>query len=143
MATSKNDLITLADLADLGVDVTGDAGTKAQAWITYVSNYLRLIAQNNGINLDEKLEDDKNNSQGVYTSVVKMVVANAVMRANAKNVDFPDATMYSQSATPYSEMVNYGTNATQEAYFKQKELNLLGFRNVSGRRQVSVLRGVR
>ena len=143
MATSKNDLITLADLEALGVDVTGDAGTKAQAWITYVSNYLRLIAQNNNINLDEKLEDDKNNSQGVYTSVVKMVVANAVMRANAKNVDFPDATMYSQSATPYSEMVNYGTNATQEAYFKQKELDLLGFRNISGKRQISVLRGVR
>lgn len=142
MAT-KNDLITLSDLEALGVDVTGDAGTKAQAWITFVSNYLRLIAQNNNINLDEKLEDDKNNGGGVYNSVVQMVVANAVMRANAKNVEMPDATMYSQSATPYSEMVNYGTNATQEAYFKQKELALLGFRNLSGKQQVSVLRGVR
>ncbi len=143
MAANKNDLITLADLEALGVDVEGDAGTKAQAWITYVSNYLRLVAQNNNINLDEKLEDDKNNGQGVYTSTVKMVVANAVMRANAKSVEYPDATMYSQSASPYSEMVNYGTNATQEAYFKQKELALLGFRNISGRRQINILRGVR
>lgn len=143
MAANKNDLITLADLEALGVDVEGDAGTKAQAWITYVSNYLRLVAQNNNINLDEKLEDDKNNGQGVYTSTVKMVVANAVMRANAKSVEYPDATMYSQSASPYSEMVNYGANATQEAYFKQKELALLGFRNISGRRQINILRGVR
>lgn len=143
MAANKTDLITLADLEALGVDVEDDAGTKAQAWITYVSNYLRLVAQNNNINLDEKLEDDKNNGQGVYTSTVKMVVANAVMRANAKNVEYPDATMYSQSASPYSEMVNYGTNATQEAYFKQKELALLGFRNISGRRQINILRGVR
>ena len=142
MAT-KNDLITLSDLADLGVDVTGEAGTKAQAWITYVSNYLRLIAQNNNVNLDEKLEDDRTNGQGVFTSTVKMVVSNAVMRANAKPVDYPDATMYSQSATPYSEMVNYGKNATQEAYFKQRELALLGFRSISGKSQFSVLRGVR
>lgn len=143
MAASKNDLITLDDLEDLGVDVTGDAGTKAQAWITYVSNYLRLIAQNNNVNLDEKLEDDKNNGQGVYTSTVKMVVANAVMRANAKPVEFPDATMYSQSASPYSEMVNYGANATQEAFFKQRELDLLGFQNISGKSQITLLRGVR
>ena len=143
MAANKNDLITLADLAALGVDVTGDAGDKAQAWITYVSNYLRLVAQNNNINLDEKLEDDKYNGRGVYTSTVKMVVANAVMRANAKPVEMPDATMYSQSASPYSEMVNYGSNATQEAYFKQKELALLGFKNLSGRRQINILRGVR
>lgn len=143
MAANKNDLITLADLAALGVDVEGDAGTKAQAWITYVSNYLRLVAQNNNVNLDEKLEDDKYNGRGVYTSTVKMVVANAVMRANAKPVEMPDATMYSQSASPYSEMVNYGSNATQEAYFKQKELALLGFKNLSGRRQINILRGVR
>ena len=143
MAANKNDLITLAELEALGVDVDGDAGTKAQAWITYVSNYLRLIAQNNNVNLDERLEDDKNNGQGVYTSTVKMVVANAVMRVNAKPVDYPDATMYSQSASPYSEIVNYGSNATQEAYFKQKELALLGFRNISGRHQINILRGVR
>lgn len=143
MAATNNDLITLNDLAALGVDVTGDAGTKAQAWITYVSNYLRLIAQNNNINLDEKLEDDKTNGQGVYTSTVKMVVANAVMRANAKPVEFPDATMYSQSASPYSEMVNYGSGATQEAFFKQRELDLLGFQNISGKSQITLLRGVR
>ena len=141
MATD-NDLITLDDLEDLGVDVTGDAGTKAQAWITYVSNYLRVIASNNGYNLDEKLNIDDAGG-GQYRSVVKMVVANAVMRANAKPVEFPDATMYSQSATPYSEMVNYGSNATQEAFFKQRELELLGFRNISGKKQITVLRGVR
>lgn len=140
----KTDLITLSDLAALGVDVTSEAdATKASKWITYVSDFLRLIALNNGVNLDEKLEDDRTNSDGVYGGVVKMVVSNAVMRAIARNVDVPDAVMYSQSATPYSETVNYGAIASQDAYFKHKELELLGFASLSGKRKIGVLRGVR
>lgn len=137
------DLITLEDLEDLGVDTTGDAGTKAGKWITFVSNYLRLIARNNHVDLDQKLKEDQVGGDGVFTSVVKMVVSNAVMRASAKPVEAPDATMWSQSATPYSEMVNYGSNATQEAYFKHKELELLGFASLSGKSRIGVIRGLR
>lgn len=144
MASSKTDLISLDDLANLGVDITDEeAARKAQTWITLVSNYLRLIARNNRINLDQRLFEDQTGGDGVYTSVVKMVVSNAVMRANAKPVEIPDAISYSQRANPYSESVNYGANATLDAYFKQKELDLLGFKSIGGKQQVSILRGVR
>lgn len=140
---SSTDLITLADLEALGVDTSGEAGIKAEKWITMVSNYLRLIARNNHVNLDQKLNEDAIGGDFVYTNAVKMVVSNAVMRAVAKPVEVPDAVSYSLRANPYAETVNYGSNATMDAYFKQKELNLLGFKNLSGRNQVSVLRGVR
>lgn len=137
------DLITLEDLADLGVELdTEDQQTKAQAWIHYVSAYIRVIADNNGINLDQKLAIE-DAAGGAYRKVIEMVVANAVMRANAKSVEMPDATMYSQSATPYSEMVNYGANATADAYFKKKELDLLGFGSISGRKSINLIRGIR
>lgn len=142
MATT--DLITLQDLEDLGVDVSGEeSATKAQKWITFVSNYLRVIARNNNIDLDQKLKENAVGGDGSYTSVVQMVVGNAVMRANAKPVEIPDAISYSQSANPYAESVNYGANATQDAYFKQKELALLGFKNLSGRKGIGLIRGVR
>lgn len=142
--SQDTDLITIEDLQALGVDLSDEASiTKAQKWITYVSNYLRLIARNNGVNLDEKLKQDAVGGDGTFSSVVQMVVSNAVMRANAKSVEVPDAVMYSQSATPYSETVNYGANATQDAYFKQKELNLLGFASLSGQRSIGLIRGIR
>lgn len=141
MAT-PNDLIELDDLEDLGLDVsTEQARTTASAWITYVSNYLRLIARNNGINLDAKLLADRA-SGGAYTSVVKMVVANAVMRANATDPQMPDVTQFSQSASPYSESFSINS-AIKDAYFKNKELELLGFSSISGNPQITVMRGVR
>lgn len=143
VATSPNDLITIEDLEALGLDLTLKSDQeKAQAWITYVSNYLILVARNNGVNLRLKiLQDDQ--LGGTYSSVVKMVVCNAVLRANATNVEIPDATQYAQTATPYSESISYGSAATKEAFFKQKELQLLGFNDVGGKPQFSVLRGVR
>ena len=144
MSAAKTDLITIEDLEELGVELTDEGNiAKAQKWITYVSNYLRLIARNNGVNLDEKLKEDRVGGDGTFSSVVQMVVSNAVMRANAKPVEIPDAVSYSQSATPYAESVNYGANATQDAYFKQKELALLGFSSISGRRSIGLIRGIR
>lgn len=143
-STPTTDLITINDLIDLGADLEDEAAQqKAQKWITFVSNYLRLIARNNHVDLDQKLYEDQVGGDGVFTSVVQMVVSNAVMRANSKPVEIPDAVSYSQSATPYAESVNYGANATQDAYFKQKELNLLGFNNISGKRQIGIIRGIR
>lgn len=143
-STPTTDLITIDNLIELGVDLEDEgARKKAQKWITFVSNYLRLIARNNHVNLDQKLYEDSVGGDGVFTSVVQMVVSNAVMRANSKPVEIPDAVSYSQTATPYAESVNYGANATQDAYFKQKELNLLGFSNLSGKRQIGIIRGIR
>lgn len=141
MATS-NDLITLDDLETLGLDLdTEQAQTAASAWITYVSNYLRLIARNNGVNLDAKIAADRA-SGGPFQSVVKMAVANAVMRANATNPEMPDVTQFSQSASPYSESFSVNSQI-KDAYFKNKELELLGFDSIGGKSQITILRGVR
>ena len=138
----NNDLITLADLQALGLD-TDDAtvAAKASKWITFVSNQLLLIAANNGVNLKQKIKMDEQVG-GYFAESVKMVVCNAVLRANATNIEAPDATQYSQAATPYSESFSWNP-ATREAYFKHKELELLGLENISGKSQLTVLRGVR
>lgn len=139
---NPNDLIKIDDLRDLGVDITTDEDVaKAAKWITYASNFLRVIATNNGVNLDEKLKID-DAAGGQYRSVVEMVISNAVVRGFSKNVEVPDATQWSQSATPYSESFTVPSGGS-EAYFKTKELQLLGFHSISGRGQMSIMRGVR
>lgn len=140
--TNPNDLITIDDLRAMGVEiVTADDEARAAKWITYASNYLRVIATNNGYNLGEKLKID-DAAGGQYRSVVEMVVSNAALRGYSRNLQVPDATQWSQAATPYSESYSLPAGAS-EAYFKQKELKLLGFDTVSGKGQMSVLRGVR
>lgn len=139
---NANDFITVADLSDLGVEIRDEADTlRAEKWITYVSNYLRVIATNNGINIDEKLKID-NAAGGQYRSVLQMVVSNAVIRGYSRNTEVPDATQWSQSATPYSESFSIPAVNT-EAYFKAKELKVLGFQSISGRGQMSIMRGAR
>ncbi len=139
---NSNDFITVSDLSDLGVEIQDEEDTlRAEKWITYVSNYLRVIATNNGINIDEKLKID-DAAGGQYRSVVEMVVSNAVIRGYARNTTVPDATQWSQSATPYSESFSI-PSASTEAYFKAKELKVLGFQSISGRGQMSIMRGAR
>lgn len=139
----NTDLITLEDLGAIGIDIEGDAGIKVGKWITYVSNYLRIIARNNHVDLDERLKLDDAGGDGSYRSVVEMIIANAVARAVNKPVSIPDAVSYSIAANPYSESVNYGANATKDAYFTNKELSLLGFRNLSGKKSIGLIRGIR
>lgn len=141
MATT-NDLITLDDLKALGLNTDDETvAAKASKWITFVSNQLLLIAANNGINLKQKVKMDELQG-GYFAESVKMVVCNAVLRANATNIEAPDATRYSQAATPYSESFSWNP-ASREAYFKHKELELLGLENISGKSQITALRGVR
>lgn len=139
----NNDFITLGDLEDLGLDLsTEEAQTKAQAWISYASSFLRQIARNNGVDIDLKIALDQS-SGGFYLNTVKMVVSKSVLRANSVNVEIPDATRYAQTATPYSESISYGNASPGEVFFKQKELQLLGFKSVDGKPTFSALRGVR
>lgn len=136
-------LITIQDLEALGLDVsTTDAATKASKWIDYASAYLRQIARNNGVDLDYKITLDTATG-GTFGEVVKMVVSNAVLRANSMNVEMPDASRYSQAASPYSETISFGNATPSEAFFKNKELKLLGFSSVDGRPTFGVLKGVR
>lgn len=142
MASENNNLIAIEDLEALGLDTTDPTTrAKAEAWIEYASNYIRLIAINNGVDLDTKLQIDVQGG-GVYASVLKMVLANSVMRAASTIVEAPDATQFSQTASPYSETVHFAAGHN-EAFFKKRELELLGFNSISGKGQFSVLRGVR
>lgn len=114
---------------------------RAEVLLLQASNYLRQIAYNNGQDIDDNIIADPT---GVYEANVQMVVAASVQRSIASPIDMvPDASQWSQSASPYSESVSFGTNISATLYFKDKELKLLGLGSVSGRVGISLMRGVR
>lgn len=120
-----------------------ELGEKARAEVLLLqaSNYLRQIAYNNGQDIDDNINADPT---GVYEANVQMVVATSVQRSIASPIDMvPDSSQWSQSASPYSESVSFGTNISSTLYFKDKELKLLGLGSVSGRLGISLMRGVR
>lgn len=141
MEPAKTSLATVADLEAAWKPLTTDEVTRAQTLLLQSSNYLRQIAYNNGKDIDDNIAADPT---GVYEANVKMVVVSSVQRSLASPVDMmPDASQFSQSASPYSESMSFTGNVSATLYFKDKELKLLGLRSVSGRLGVSVLRGVR
>lgn len=141
MEPAKTSLATVADLEAAWKPLTTDEVTRAQTLLLQSSNYLRQIAYNNGKDIDDNIAADPT---GVYEANVKMVVVSSVQRSLASPVDMmPDASQFSQSASPYSESMSFTGNVSATLYFKDKELKLLGLGSVSGRLGVSVLRGVR
>ena len=142
MATpSETSFATVADLEASWRILSGDESVRAQSLLLQASNYLRQIAYNNGKDLDDNINADPT---GVYGANVKMVVTSAVQRSLASPVDMmPEASQWSQSATPYSESMSFSGNVSSTLYFKDKELKLLGLGSVSGRVGISVWRGVR
>lgn len=142
MATlSETSLATVADLEAAWKPLTADEAARAEVLLLQASNYLRQIAINNGRDIDDNIIADPT---GVYGANVKMVVTSAVQRSIASPVDMmPDASQWSQSASPYSESMSFTGNVSSTLYFKDKELKLLGLGSVSGNLGISVLRGVR
>lgn len=142
MATpSETSFATVADLEAAWKPLTADEEARAEVLLLQASNYLRQIAINNGRDIDDNIIADPS---GVYGANVKMVVASAVQRSIASPVDMmPDASQWSQSASPYSESMSFTGNVSSTLYFKDKELKLLGLGSVSGNLGISVLRGVR
>lgn len=141
MQPANNSLATVEDLEAAWKPLTPDEISRADTLLLQASNYLRQIAYNNGKDIDDNIEGDPT---GVYGANVKMVVTSAVQRSLASPVDMmPDASQFSQSASPYSESMSFSGNVSATLYFKDKELKLLGLGSVSGRLGVSVLRGVR
>lgn len=140
-APSETSFATVADLESSWKDLTIDERARAEVLLLQASNYLRQIAYNNSQDLDDNINADPT---GVYEANVKMVVMAAAQRSLASPVDMmPDASQWSQSASPYSESMSFGSNISGSLYFKDKELKLLGLGSVSGRVGISVLRGVR
>ena len=142
MATpSETSFATVADLEAAWKPLTADEEARAEVLLLQASNYLRQIAINNGRDIDDNIIADPS---GVYGANVKMVVTSAVQRSIASPVDMmPDASQWSQSASPYSESMSFTVNVSSTLYFKDKELKLLGLGSVSGNLGISVLRGVR
>lgn len=138
---SETSYATVTELMASWKPLTVDEQARAEVLLLQSSNYLRQIAYNNDQDIDDNILAD---STGVYEANVKMVVMAAAQRSLASPIDMmPDATQWSQSATPYSESMSFGTNISATLYFKDKELKLLGLSSVSGRLGVGVLRGVR
>lgn len=138
---ASESLATVAELEAAWKTLTLDEQARAEVLLLQASNYLRQIASNNNMDLDDNIEADQT---GVYEANVKMVVLSSVQRAVASPIDMmPDATQWSQSATPYSESMSFMGNSSSTLYFKDKELKLLGLGSVSGNLGISVLRGVR
>lgn len=145
MATQKLSQTSLAQVSDLEaswkpLDIRSDQ-TRAEVLLLQASNYLRQIAFNNGKDLDDMIKADPT---GVYGANVRLVLVSAVQREMTSPVDMmPDASQWSQSASPYSESMSFSGNVTSTIYFKDKELKLLGLGSVSGKVSTSVMRGVR
>ena len=138
---SENSYATVEDLMASWKPLTVDEQARAEVLLLQASNYLRQIAFNNCKNLDDNIAADPS---GVYDANVKMVVMAAAQRSLASPLDMmPDATQWSQSATPYSESMSFSNNVSANLYFKDKELKLLGLGSVSGRLGTTLLRGVR
>lgn len=138
---SETSFATVADLEAAWKPLTADEKARAEVLLLQASNYLRQIAMNNSKDLDDNIIADPS---GVYGANVKMVVTSAVQRSIASPIDMmPDASQFSQSASPYSESMSFTGNVSSTLYFKDKELKLLGLGSVSGNLGISVLRGVR
>lgn len=133
---------TVEELQTVWKQLSSEETARAEALLLQASNYLRQIAANNQVSLDDRIEAD---STGLLLENVKMVVMNAVQRIMSAPADMPaDATQYTQSATPYSESFGFSGGATPSSiFFKTKELELLGLGPISGKSQISILRGVR
>ena len=137
---STTSFATLAELEAAWEPLTSeDDENRANTLLLQASNYLRQVANNNRIDLDMRFQTDS-----VYASMVKMVVINATQRSMTRPTDVaPDASSWSQSATPYSEQISFAASDNSNIYFKNKELQLLGLGSVAGNRSIAILRGAR
>lgn len=141
MQPAKSSFATVSELEASWKPLTIEEQARAEVLLLQASNYLRQIAVNNGKDLDDNVDGDPT---GVYGANVKMVVMSAVQRSIASPIDMmPDASQWSQSASPYSESMSFSGNVSATLYFKDKELKLLGLGSVSGNLGISIMRGVR
>lgn len=138
---SETSFATVEELVESWKALTPDEESRADTLLLQASNYLRLIAKNNEKDLDALIAEDET---GIYGANVKTVVLAAVQRSIASPSDMmPDASQWSQSATPYSESMSFSGDVSSTLYFKARELKLLGLGSISGGKPIAILRGVR
>lgn len=138
---SNTSLVTVEELVESWKGLTAEEESRAEVLLLQASNYLRLIAMNNNKDLDDLIEADQT---GVYGANVKTVILAAVQRSIASPIDMmPDASQFSQSASPYSESMSFSGEVSSTIFFKTRELRLLGLSDVAGKKSIALLRGVR
>ena len=134
-------LATVEELEEVFRSLDAGERERAKALLLQASNTLRMIAINNKKDLDAMMEAD---TSGVFKANVKTVVIAAVQRMMTRPSEMaPDATAWSQSASPYSESMSFSAESSGSIYFKTRELQLLGLGSISGGKQIGILRGVR
>lgn len=111
---------TKAELAAYWRVLTTPEQSRADIMLGLASNRLRLIAEEQGIDLDAKKAASE-----AYSDTLRWVVMEAVKRAIATPTDQPPVETYGQTAGPYSENYKY-TNPSGDLWFKKSELRDLG-----------------
>jgi hypothetical protein len=111
---------TKTELAAYWRTLTAEEQTRADVLLLLASNKLRLLADSESIDLDEKVTDSE-----AFKTTIRWVVMEAVKRAMQTGVDQPSVESYQQTAGPYSENFKY-VNPTGDLFFRKAELASLG-----------------
>lgn len=122
---------TIANLEMFWRALTEAEEPRAEFLLELASNRLRVIGDDNGVNLDAKVS-----ASAAYASTIQWVVMEAVKRAMLTPTDQPPVDTYSQTAGPYSENYKY-TNPSGDLWFKKSELKALGLYGVQSLGSIS------
>ncbi len=97
-----------------------DDAIRANYLLKLASNRLRLVGEDNSVDVDAKA-----NSSPAYFDTLQWVVMEAVKRALQAPLDQQPTESFQQTAGPYSENIKY-TNPTGDLWFKKAELSAIG-----------------
>lgn len=111
---------TKAELAAYWRPLTTEEQPRVDIMLGLASNRLRLIAEEQDIDLDAKKAASE-----AYADTLRWVVMEATKRAISTPTDQPPVETWGQTAGPYSENYKY-TNPSGDLYFKRSELRDLG-----------------
>ncbi len=108
--------------------LTAPEKTRAETMLGLVSNRLRQIGRNVGVDLDAEKSDP------VFNSNLQLVTMESTKRAMQTPIDQAPVDSFSQTAGPYSENYKY-TNPSGDIWFKKAELqslNIYGKQSLKG-----------
>lgn len=97
-----------------------DSETRANYLLKLASNRLRLIGEDNSVDVDAKA-----NSSPAYFDTLQWVVMESTKRALQAPLDQQPVESAQMAAGPYSENLKY-TNPTGDLWFKKSELSAIG-----------------
>lgn len=111
---------TKEELAAYWRALTGTEPARADVLLVLASNRLRLIAEDDGVDLDAKAEASE-----AYKTTLRWVVMEAVKRAIQTPTDEPNVESAQMTAGPYSQNYKY-SNPTGDLWFRKTELSAIG-----------------